>query len=312
MLNSSENKFNTLEQYIKFLSKNTENMDDLTKLRFIYVSLLSIPFSFNLDYSFGNKKTKKEIYNKCYFSIQSFNKLFQDYIVLCKSLSYIFEYLCNYFNLKVDTITEEIDLDRCAHVYNKVTINNLQFTVDPQSDLENIQSHSKTQYFGLDLIQKDYVISEELIKKIDFNIAYISQSSNYTEEYLRYLKTAITTPAPLEVKVQVILDNLNVYHNIESMKYPERKWYYERVIKSVLQKKDFDKLMIIDCYKKIDNIKEYFLCILTNIAHNQYTIDCFDNKSNKFNRLSPLEFNCMLKDIVAVQNIPKILKKTIT
>lgn len=52
-----------LEKYVERIKQKTEEYSELEKIRYVYIDL-GQKFSFDLDFSFGNTKTKNKIYNE--------------------------------------------------------------------------------------------------------------------------------------------------------------------------------------------------------------------------------------------------------
>ena len=81
----------SLEKYVEKVKKETEGFSSMEKLRYIYWDLGS-KFAFDLDFSFGNSKTRKQIYDHSR-SEDDLNRCLENNTAICKSIAYIFSYV---------------------------------------------------------------------------------------------------------------------------------------------------------------------------------------------------------------------------
>lgn len=290
ILNYSKMCFDSLQQYLEYIKGFLHNLNELEQIRLIYLSLLSNDFAFDLEFAFGNRQTKIAAYNSCTYSEYTLNVLYKNKKILCKSLAYLFEYICNYFGYNVETITAEAEYGLCGHVYNGINLGNgIRFTVDPQKDLDNVQAHMKTKYFGLDYEQQGTVISEGTLEKIDYKLNYINEKGSYTDDYLYFLKKALQTPASLEEKMMLFVSNIEVYYDTTAMQYLARRWHYSELLLKFLTTSEYSRINILDCYSEDNHHRENFMCIIVNNEENGNIIFVFDNKERKFVRITDLE-----------------------
>ena len=124
-------------------------MSELEIIRYVYMDLGS-RFSFNSEFKpFSNRKKRREIYDKC-GNEKELNECMESNIIICKSASYILEYVLKALGIDITTITENKPGVDCQHVYNEITLKDGRtFTADLQDDIYNIQSHFFTKNFGL-------------------------------------------------------------------------------------------------------------------------------------------------------------------
>lgn len=73
-----------LEKYVERIKQKTEGYSELEKIRYVYIDL-GQKFSFDLDFSFGNAKTKNKIYNEC-IKNQEIEKSMQNNKIICRSI----------------------------------------------------------------------------------------------------------------------------------------------------------------------------------------------------------------------------------
>lgn len=139
------------------------------------------------------------------------------------------------------------------HIYNVVTLENgEEYVLDLEEDLEYIQSGSKTRSFGIDANDSSKkMISEERLKEIDISKSNYIPEGYYFEDMICMLKLAVSSPnISLEEKLEMVLQNLNVYVDNKNVKYREKIRYYQRVIEEIFTEKEIRKIKQIDCYKK--------------------------------------------------------------
>lgn len=175
------------------------------------------------------------------------------------------------------------------HVYNVVILENgKEYILDLEEDLEYIQSGSKTKYFGIDV--NDFnkkMVSDEELKEIDINKTNYIPEGYYFEDIIWMLKLAINSKnISLEEKLELVLQNFNVYVDNKNVKYREKIRYYERFIKEIFTEKEARKIRQIDFYKKEENdISCRNVIILGNLKI-QNKIYLFSEEENKYNRIS--------------------------
>ena len=139
---------NYLDNYINKLLIETKEFTELEKVRYVYLDLGKI-MSFDPLFYYGNEKNKKRIYKECEYSEEKLCLNLKNGIGICKSISYLLEYVLTKLNIKSKAIVDYSDIVYYHHVTNMIYLTDgTKFEVDLQHDLENIQAHQKTRYFG--------------------------------------------------------------------------------------------------------------------------------------------------------------------
>ena len=253
-----------LDNYVDYIKKKINKIENITEteiIRFVYWDLGN-RFSFDLNYIFGNSETKRKIYAKSR-NKDDLELCMEKNIVVCKSMAYICEYVLK--KLGIDIKTELLDEYgiRQPHVYNVVTEKNGRtYILDLQQDLENIQSHSRTECFGVQGVrEKKPIISLFELEQIDKKLGYIQKDNYYSNDYLYLLKSDICYFDDFEEKLNFILENIDIHEN-KNMKYIERKWHHAEILKKILTAKEFSKVHFIECYENSRNGKDYKNCIV--------------------------------------------------
>ena len=104
----------SLEKYVEKVKKETEGFSSIEKLRYIYWDLGS-KFAFDLDFSFGNSKTRKQIYDHSR-SEDDLNRCLENNTAICKSIAYIFSYVMKELGVNIESVIDEEDF-RNVHIF---------------------------------------------------------------------------------------------------------------------------------------------------------------------------------------------------
>ena len=204
----------SLEKYVEKVKKETEGFSSIEKLRYIYWDLGS-KFAFDLDFSFGNSKTRKQIYD---------HSRSEDDLI-------IFSYVMKELGVNIESVIDEEDFRKCPHIYNVlITEDGRKYRFDLQEDMRNIKAQLRTQYFGIPIegVEQELISRTEL-DQIDKKQGHISEKSYYTDEYLELIKMHLPMFKDFGQKVQFVLENSEAYTSPE-MGYADRKWRMEDLI----------------------------------------------------------------------------------
>lgn len=292
-----------IDEYIEQLKEQTKSYNEIEKLRYVYLNLGKI-MSFNPEFIYGPEKKKISIYKNISNDIKELNKNFEEGIIICKSLALILKYILNNLNIKTDIYVYYDEGITYEHVNNIVTLEGEKYIIDLQQDLKNIQIHSTTDYFLMD-IYEEQCISKSQLKKIDEKIGYITEQNPYIEEYLYEIKKLLKDNLSVEEKLKIILDKLTNYINTNDMGYYEIRRAYYSLVSSLLPQKERIKIKFVDGYK-MGAKKEYSLFIYTNNIIYMYN-------NNKFNKITLYDTSLLIKNgYILLGDIPglkKILKK---
>lgn len=123
-------------------------------VRAIYLDL-GRRFSFDLEFCFGNSKTRKKIYNRAILKKEDIEEYLKKNKAICRSLAYTVEYILKELGINIITVTMAEDDSTCPHVHNIVIPKEGEsYIIDLQQDLKEIQSHSFPKSFGLSTIPR--------------------------------------------------------------------------------------------------------------------------------------------------------------
>lgn len=298
---------NSIENYIEKVKKETEGFTEEEMVRYVYMDL-GKRLSFNLEFSFGNRKKKRDIYAES--GKNSVNKSMETNIIICKSSAYILEVVLTALGIDIVTSVDSSDFRKCAHVFNIVRTKNAResYIIDLQTDLENIQSHMRTKEFGKsEQAGMLPIISRDELERIDRKIGYIKEDYYYADEYLELLKLNMSYFSDFKERVEFVLQNIDIYHNKE-MKYAERKWHHETVMKALFTREELWKINLNDCYRETQKGKEYVTCITVDREKEGTTFYLFSIEDNHYQKISVKDLARQVKngELVIVQMIPAL------
>ena len=296
-----------LNEYIEQAKEKMQGYSDIEKIRKVYVELGEM-FQFDINFSFGNAKERMQIYSRG-ISTENLEKNMENKTVICKSLSYLFEYIMKKIGVSMTTVVED-DGRRCKHVFNILeTEQSKKYKFDLQEDMRFIKARMRTRNFGVAMQDGgEDLVSRQDLSKIDKKIGYISKEKYYTDEYLELLKLGMNLYKSLIQKMEFLLENLDEYTDPD-MKYPDRRWRMEDLIGTsnmqglMFSDEEKNKINIVDCYQEIEGKKEYKLCITVQ-EKGKIVIFMFDENTNFFKKLSLEEFAELVKNgLVNMQGI---------
>lgn len=306
-----------LETYIKNAKKETKGFSDIEKLRYVYLDL-GKRFVFNLDFSFGNIKSKQKIYHKS-GTIEEIEESLKNNTIICKTIAKMYEYIMKSLDVDIETVIDDKDYRKCPHVYNRIKAKDGKiYMFDLQEDMRNIRAHQRTRHFG---IQEDdeikTIINRWDLDQIDKKIGYISKDIWYTDEYLELIKINMNFISDFRKKVEFVLEELESYSDKE-MGYADRRWRMEDIIGNnwqngiLFSENERNKIHIIDCYKDINGKRVYKLCILVDCKQGP-DIYLFSEENNIYEKKNLEEFADFIRDgwtnIQGVQGLKRILRK---
>lgn len=305
-----------LEEYIEELKnkiKEIPEMSELKIMRYIYIDL-GKKINFDLNYVFGNRKTKEKIYNKL-IDENELNNILGSKTSICKGLSILYARILIEFGINAKVIVEEESYSNKynKHVYNLVVLkNNQECYVDIEDDLQYIQSGSKTTMFAIDRKNKKPVISDDVLKKWDIENKYIPEGY-YLEDMLELLKKAVSNKnITLEEKLKVVLDNLNVYRDNKSVEYRETFLYHKNMLETIFKPSEMKKINLIRTVEENNDNKNYKTCIYLNEKGKNHKIYLYSDKENKYKQLSEEELSNQIKDgMILLDKIPRELESKI-
>lgn len=260
-----------LDAYVLEMKENIKkysDLDELERIRYVYLDLGS-RLSFDETFKpFGNSKTRQNIYKYHSQFKKDLDECLKNKKAICKSIAYILEYVLKNLGVDIITVVDEDDTRKCPHVYNIIRQKNtITYVVDLQEDIYNIQSRYFTKNFGIDSIKEmNLVIPKGKLEQIDRKIGYVTKDNYYADEYLYLMHSVVDSIPDFNKKVQFILENIDV-DSLENMGYTDIEWHHKNILESFFSQKEFDyqestgKIRMIDCYKDINGIRKYILCL---------------------------------------------------
>lgn len=312
-----------LDKYVSEIKEHIKTIPDISEIELIRYVYLNLGRKLSFDETFmpfGNSKSRQNMYKYHSRLKKDLNECLKNNKAICKSLSYILEYVLKSFGVDIKTITDEDDIRKCPHVYNLINQKNgLSYVVDLQEDLYNIQAHYFTRNFGINSIkQMNMVISRRELEEIDKKLGYVTLERYYADEYLYLLCSVADSIDDLNQKAQFILENIDIY-DLKNMSYTDIQWHHKTILEYFFNETEFDyqrstgKIRMIDCYKDINNVRKYINCIA--VFNNEETDIYLYNKSqSRYFKLNIYYFAQALKNGLVIHNcyvpgLNKVLKK---
>ena len=274
-----------IDKYINNINDKLDKSNETKLIMQIYIDL-GLRFKFDEDFFFGGTKKKKELYFAPH-NISYLDKYFKLGKVTCVSSSYILDYILKRLGVDSRVVADTKDFRRYKHVYNVIKEKNGKtYSIDLQDDIMNIRIHSITCSFGLSLDGNSYVVDLKSQKEIHKSIGYISNTNNYSDDYMYVLKSYLSYFNIFNSKIDFVLENIDINKN--DISYFERRWMHERILRYLFNEKELTtKLHSLELFKRSDNKKEYinafyvknknnidiYMYDIDNYKYNKYTIE---------------------------------------
>ena len=302
---------NNLDKYVEQTKKYIIEHPKMTEteiIRYVYLDL-GKRFSFDEKFTpFGSSKSKQNLYKYHSRNIKDLDKCMETNIVICKSVSYILEYILKKLGINITTEIDKNDLKKCPHVYNRIIEKDgKMYFVDLQEDIYNIKTHSFTRNFGIDSIHSmKYVINRFEQEQIDKKIGYISKENYYSDDYLYLLHSDADQIEDFDEKIEFILENIDLYE-YPNIGYTDIQWHHKRILEDFFSKKDFDynrgnsRIRMIDCYKDIKGTRHYLNCISLQ-SKNKTKIFVYNKKDFKYCEMDIKAFALAVKNGLVLHN----------
>lgn len=300
-----------LEEYIETLKEETKSFSELEVIRYVYIKLGKV-MTFDLKFAFGSEKNKNKIYKYSLCNRKSLNKYLESKTIICKSLAYLLEYVLKELGINIITVFDDDYAVNYTHVYNIIRLQDGNcIKIDLQSDLEFIQAHLRTRYFGQAIYSTCKGINRDELEQIDKKIKYISDSEYYADDYDYLIKTVIDYFPNLNDKLEFLLSNLDPYDYYKNMGYAEFRWHFFNRVNLFLTSKEKRKIHVLDMYYLHGQERFYTLCFMVDINNNEREIYLYSLKTKQFEKLSPNEFldECE-NNLHSIRNIPRIRRQS--
>ncbi len=309
---------NNLDKYViekKVLLKENNITDELEIIKYIYIDLGNRLSFDNRFIPFGNSKSREKIYKYSSRNIIDLDNCMHTNTAICKSLSYILEYILTKFNISIKTIIDPLDNSKYPHVFNQINLKDgRKFCVDLQEDINNIQTHSFTSNFGLKTIYSPVLlINKKEQEQIDRKIGYISNNNYYSDEYLYLLHHIADNIEDFREKAKFILENIDAVET-NKMGYIDRQWHHKNILENFFTKQEFDydtnlgKIKIFDCYKDTLNGRKYYN-FMTVRDKNKTDIYVYNEKKSKYVKMEHENYYNAIQNGLTIHG--KTIQKTI-
>ena len=294
-----------LDKYVEQVRNYIKTIPNITEeeiIRYVYLDL-GQRLSFDENYKpFGNKRKRKLMYQESKFH-ETLEKCMETNTAICRSLAGILEYVLKQFDVIIRTVEDPLDKQKDKdnpHTFNIITTKDgKEYIVDLQEDLYLMKMHGFTRNYGI-TYTGNYVISRYEIEQMDRKLGYITDSNYYTDEYLYNLKFDINAIEDFKEKVQVVLENIEVYKN-PNISYMDRQWYHKIVLEEIFDITDFDyeyesgRIHFVNGLKIINGIKRHYT-IVTVDSKTDPDIYIYDEFKMKYKKLELIDLAKMINN----------------
>ena len=273
-----------IDKYINYIKNKIDKSNETKLIMQVYIDL-GLRLTFDEDFFFGGTKKKKELYFAPH-NISYLDNFFKSGKVTCVSSAYILDYVLKKFEIDSRVVADTKDFRRYKHVYNVIKEKSGKtYSIDLQDDIMNVRTHSRTWSFGLSLAGDSYVVDLNHQKEIHKSIGYISNTNNYSDDYMYLLKDYLSYFSDFNNKIDFILENIDIEkHDIN---YFERRWMHEKILRELLSYKELSLVHSLELFKKNDINREYinafyvknknnidiYIYDIDNYKYNKYTLD---------------------------------------
>ncbi len=271
-----------IDKYINYIKNKLDKSNETKFIMQIYIDL-GLRFKFDEEFFFGGTKKRKELYFAPH-NVSYLDNFFKSGKVTCVSTAYILDYILKKLGIDSKVVADTKDFRRYKHVYNVINEKSGKtYSIDLQDDIMNIRTHSRTCSFGLSLDGNSYVVDLNSQKGIHKSIGYISDSNNYSDDYIYVLKNYISYFNDLNSKIDFILDNIDINKN--DMSYFDRRWMHEKILRELLSYKELSLVHSLELFKRNEIGREYINAFYVK-NKNDVDIYVYDIEIYKYNKYS--------------------------
>ena len=277
-----------LEEYIEKMRKETEGFSELETIRYIYIDL-GKRLTFDPNFYRGNSAQKNRTYRDSE-KTDAPEKGMETGVIICKTSSRILSTILNNLGIKTSIVSaHDTENERCDHVYNIVRLQDGRtISLDLQLDLNSIQSHSRTKFFGLDVWENRPVINRFELEQIDKKIEYISDKDYYTDDYYDMMKYHADMMDDFYEKADFVFNNIEIWNN-PHMHYTERDWYHRKLAERIFTPEEFRKIKFLKCYKKDISEKKDFKQYIAIESGKRPIFYRYNAEEFKYDKITPEE-----------------------
>ena len=305
----------SLKNYVEEVQARTQGLSDMERLRYVYLDL-GRRFQFDLDFAFGNSKTKADIYGRSRMP-SKLDECMGENTAICKSLAYIFEYVTRKLGLEMRTVIDEDDARKLKHMFNVLTTpDGKEYKFDLQEDMRYIKARLRTKHFGRARKKGEpSLIARAELEEIDKKLGYVAEDKYYTNEYLELLKMGMNLFGKLDEKLKFFFENFDEYTDPQ-MEYADRKWRLEDLIGNdnqdglLFSRDEKSYIKMIDCYRMIEGHKEYELCVTVQVK-DKIDVYLFSKAQNRFTKMTLEEFAELVENGLVNMDAVPMLKKVL-
>ena len=266
---------------------------------------------FDEKYFLGNEETRKRIVrnNTRDLLIVKKNELStgdEDPIIekrtgVCETIANLYERLLNDFNINAKAVkTGDDDVcvnegEREEHVSVVITLSDgEQILANPQEDLSNIQTRSKTVNFGRKYengIETGESLNDNEMFELHKVCGYVEKKEDYMDTKIENLAKRVEKMTASQILPQIVNDS-EIGNYQGDIGYIELYKFYSGIIKSVAKKYAQNGINYFNCYREVENDsdnskceREYYMCMYSTFNSKVSDVYLYSNKAKKFGKI---------------------------
>ncbi len=275
----------TKKEIVQYLKQNMPHFEgtkeeiELKTALYIYIELGKIK-SFDEKYFLGNSQVQKKIYELARRETTQIDQIAKKKKIICLSLAYLYCSILKEFGITANISPRDQD----GHVYSMIeTKGNTRFMADLQLDLENIQTKSRLEHFGiLENTSKNETINanQKQLTQMLIDIGYIANENDYKNKEIDKLSEQVKNKNPHEA-LKIILEDEKLYKENEEMGIVEVNKFYKRILRKIVPNFYGKRIFAFNCYRKKEkDEREYTLCVFSE--EDNVRIYMFSKKERRF------------------------------
>lgn len=278
-----------LKDFVDYLKVNVpDRQDTLLIARYVEINLCKL-VQFDPLYVTSNEKGKKKLLKSISFNYECLNQIFKHRLITCKSLSFIYQYILNQFDIRCLSISFYGN-----HVLNSVYNGKISYLIDTQLDLENINSNCQPRFFGFsqNVVLYNSLLPEQ-IEEFDKKIGIISSVNDYTniriKKYLHSLETRNITETIEKILDFIYSINCTVYLGDFGINR-----FFKNIFKISIETSCFSKINFAFCSLRFQGTIKYISILSIFNTNYVYILDNTHYTKASINELNILFSNNLI------------------
>lgn len=281
----------------KIISEMPDNLSDMEKVRYIYISLGEL-ICFDERFMFGKAKTEKQMYKRAKFSAPSFSDIQEGKRkkLVCVSITKTLNAVLKKVGIDAWSVQEDYN-DK--HESTAFSIGGQTYKADLTADLKFIHLNLPTRHFA---VLGSNTISYDELSQIDSMIGYEYSGRQIIDSYIQQLSKKLSTIRKLSDKVSMILEASSHIPRVKDLNYIERDSFYEYMLTHLIGSKDIVRLTKNVLYLQDQDDRYGFLSLYSTYDYDNSTKSqvfkrfLFSKKKKKFIEISDEDLQAFIEE----------------